>query len=310
MYQHHIGSIFDYAIEGKEDEKMFDHTCEEIKQNIVFAKGNPAIPFVVFKPTGFGRLDLYAEVQKGKELTNSEKVEWEKIKQRYQAVCQLAFDSQVVIMVDAEETWIQTAVDDLVNTMMEKFNQEKAIVWNTIQMYRTGRIEYLEADLKRAQEKNYLLGYKFVRGAYMEKERERAQTMGYPDPIQANKQATDDNYNAAIDFVMQHLDKVSAFFGTHNEKSTELAMDKMKSQHLSNDDDRIYFGQLYGMSDNITYYLGNQKYNASKYLPYGPVKDVVPYLTRRAQENTSVAGQTGRELGLLAKEIERRRNLR
>jgi proline dehydrogenase len=168
----------------------------------------------------------------------------------------------------------------------------------------------LEADLKRAQEKNYLLGYKFVRGAYMEKERERAQTMGYPDPIQANKQATDDNYNAAIDFVMQHLDKVSAFFGTHNEKSTELAMDKMKSQHLSNDDDRIYFGQLYGMSDNITYYLGNQKYNASKYLPYGPVKDVVPYLTRRAQENTSVAGQTGRELGLLAKEIERRRNLR
>ena len=310
MYAHHIGSIFDYAIEGKEDEQTFDHTCEEIKQNIQFAKGNPAIPFVVFKPTGFGRLDLYAEIQKGKELTSSEKQEWENIKKRYLEVCQLAYDLGVILMVDAEETHMQTAVDDLVNDMMERFNKEKAIVWNTIQMYRTGRIEYLEADLKRAQEKNYFLGYKFVRGAYMEKERERAAAMGYPDPIQPNKQATDDNYDAAVQFVMNHLDKVSAFFGTHNEKSTELAMDKMKTQQLANDDSRIHFGQLYGMSDNITYYLGNQKYNASKYLPYGPVKDVVPYLTRRAQENTSVAGQTGRELGLLNKEIERRKKLK
>lgn len=310
MFKHHIGSIFDYAIEGKEEEKMFDHTCEEIKQNIKFAEGNPAIPFVVFKPTGFGRLDLYAEVQKGKELTTSEKTEWEKIRKRYEEVCQMAYDRNVILMIDAEETWMQSAVDDLVNEMMEKFNKDKAIVWNTIQMYRTGRIEYLEADLKRAQEKNYFLGYKFVRGAYMEKERARAQEMGYPDPIQPNKQATDDNYDAAIEFVMKNLDKISAFFGTHNEKSTELAMDKMKAKDLANDDHRIHFGQLYGMSDNITYYLGNQKYNASKYLPYGPVKDVVPYLTRRAQENTSVAGQTGRELGLLKKEIERRKNLR
>ena len=213
-------------------------------------------------------------------------------------------------MVDAEESWMQSAVDDLVNEMMEKFNKEKAIVWNTIQMYRTGRIAYLEADLKKAQEKNYFLGYKFVRGAYMEKERARAKELNYPDPIQPNKQATDDNYDAAVEFVLNHLDKIASFFGTHNEKSTELAMDKMKSKNLSNDDYRIHFGQLYGMSDNITYYLGNQKYNASKYLPYGPVKDVVPYLTRRAQENTSVAGQTGRELGLLKKEIERRKNLR
>lgn len=310
MYKHHIGSIFDYAIEGKEDETTFDITCEEIKQNIKFAEGNPAIPFVVFKPTGFGRLDLYTEIQKNKELTNSEKQEWEKVKQRYLEVCQLAYEKNVIIMVDAEESWMQSAVDDLVNEMMEKFNKEKAIVWNTIQMYRTGRIAYLEADLKKAQEKNYFLGYKFVRGAYMEKERARAKELNYPDPIQPNKQATDDNYDAAVEFVLNHLDKISSFFGTHNEKSTELAMDKMKSKNLSNDDYRIHFGQLYGMSDNITYYLGNQKYNASKYLPYGPVKDVVPYLTRRAQENTSVAGQTGRELGLLKKEIERRKNLR
>lgn len=307
MFKHHIGSIFDYAIEGKEEEQSFDHCCDEIKQNIKFAEGNPAIPFVVFKPTGFGRLDLYAEVQRGKELTTSEKEEWEKVVERYQQVCQLAFEKKVIIMIDAEETWIQTAVDNLVNEMKAKFNKEKAIVWNTIQMYRTGRLEYLEEDLKRANEKKYFLGYKFVRGAYMEKERERAKEMGYPDPIQPNKQATDDNFDAAINFVMKNLDKVSAFFGTHNEKSTELVMDRMKSENLSHDDSRIHFGQLYGMSDNITYYLGEKKYNACKYLPYGPVKDVVPYLTRRAQENTSVAGQTGRELGLIEKELKRRK---
>ena len=307
MFKHHIGSIFDYAIEGKEEEATFDHTCEEIKQNIKFAEGNPAIPFVVFKPTGFGRLDLYAEVQAGKELTSSEKEEWNRVVNRYEEVCKMAHEKNVVIMIDAEETWIQDAVDKLVNEMKSKYNREKAIVWNTIQMYRTGRLEYLAKDLERAKEKNYFLGYKFVRGAYMEKERNRAQEMNYPDPIQPTKQATDDNFNAAIDFVMKNLDKVSAFFGTHNEKSTELVMDKMREQNLPNDFEHIHFGQLYGMSDNITYYLGAKKYNAAKYLPYGPVKDVVPYLTRRAQENTSVAGQTGRELGLIEKELKRRK---
>ncbi len=307
MFKHHIGSIFDYAIEGKEEEATFDHTCEEIKQNIKFAEGNPAIPFVVFKPTGFGRLDLYAEVQAGKELTSSEKEEWNRVVNRYEEVCKMAHEKNVVVMIDAEETWIQDAVDKLVNEMKSRYNREKAIVWNTIQMYRTGRLEYLAKDLERAKEKNYFLGYKFVRGAYMEKERNRAQEMNYPDPIQPTKQATDDNFNAAIDFVMKNLDKVSAFFGTHNEKSTELVMDKMREQNLPNDFDHIHFGQLYGMSDNITYYLGAKKYNAAKYLPYGPVKDVVPYLTRRAQENTSVAGQTGRELGLIEKELKRRK---
>ena len=307
MFKHHIGSIFDYAIEGKEEEATFDHTCEEIKQNIKFAEGNPAIPFVVFKPTGFGRLDLYAEIQSGKELTTSEKDEWKRVVNRYEEVCKMAFDRNVVIMIDAEETWIQDTVDQLVNEMKSKYNREKAIVWNTIQMYRTGRLEYLADDLVRANDKNYFLGYKFVRGAYMEKERKRAEEMNYPDPIQPTKQATDDNFNAAIDFVMKNLDKVSAFFGTHNEKSTELVMDKMREQNLPNDFSKIHFGQLYGMSDNITYFLGKEKYNAAKYLPYGPVKDVVPYLTRRAQENTSVAGQTGRELGLIEKELKRRK---
>ena len=307
MFKHHVGSIFDYAIEGKEEEAAFDTTCEEIKENIKFAIGNPAIPFVVFKPTGFGRLDLYADVSAGKELTSSEKEEWQRVRNRYEEVCKMAYDNKVILMIDAEESWMQDAVDHLVNEMMEKYNQEKAYIWNTIQMYRTGRLEYLAHDLERAKSKNYFLGYKFVRGAYMEKERERAAEKNYPDPIQPTKEATDDNYNAAVDFVLENLDRVAAFFGTHNEKSTELAIDKMKTLGLAHDDERLHFGQLYGMSDNITYWLGENKYHACKYLPYGPVKDVVPYLTRRAQENTSVAGQTGRELSLIQKELERRR---
>ena len=307
MFKHHVGSIFDYAIEGKEEEAAFDTTCEEIKENIKFAIGNPAIPFVVFKPTGFGRLDLYADVSAGKELTSSEKEEWQRVRNRYEEVCKMAYDNKVILMIDAEESWMQDAVDHLVNEMMEKYNKEKAYIWNTIQMYRTGRLEYMAQDLERAKSKNYFLGYKFVRGAYMEKERERASEKNYPDPIQPTKEATDNNYNAAVDFVLENLDRVAAFFGTHNEKSTELAIDKMKTLGLAHDDERLHFGQLYGMSDNITYWLGENKYNACKYLPYGPVKDVVPYLTRRAQENTSVAGQTGRELSLIQKELERRR---
>ena len=307
MFKHHVGSIFDYAIEGKEEEAAFDTTCEEIKENIKFAIGNPAIPFVVFKPTGFGRLDLYADVSAGKELTSSEKEEWQRVRNRYEEVCKMAYNNKVILMIDAEESWMQDAVDHLVNEMMEKYNHEKAYIWNTIQMYRTGRLEYMAQDLERAKSKNYFLGYKFVRGAYMEKERERAAEKNYPDPIQPTKEATDDNYNAAVDFVLENLDRVAAFFGTHHEKSTELAIDKMKTLGLAHDDERLHFGQLYGMSDNITYWLGENKYNACKYLPYGPVKDVVPYLTRRAQENTSVAGQTGRELSLIQKELERRR---
>lgn len=307
MFKHGVGSIFDYSIEGMEEETAFDKTLAEIKENIKFAEGKAAIPFVVFKPTGFGRLDLYAEVGSGKELTSSEKQEWQRILNRFDAVCKMAYEKNVKIMVDAEDSWMQDAADDLVFEMMKKYNREKAVVWNTVQMYRTKRLEYLAKDLKRAEENQFYLGYKFVRGAYMEKERNRAAEMNYEDPIQPTKQATDDNYNAAIDFTINNPNRVSAFFGTHNEKSTELVMDKMKEKGLQNNDPHFYFGQLYGMSDNISFVLGEMNYNVSKYLPYGPVKDVVPYLTRRAQENTSVAGQTGRELGLISKELKRRK---
>ena len=307
MFKRHVGSIFDYAIEGKAEEKSFDQTCEEIKQNIKFAEGNPAIPFVVFKPTGFGRISIYEAVGKKVELSAAQEEEWARVVKRYEEVCKMAFDRNVLLMIDAEDSWMQDATDNLVNEMMAKYNKEKAIIWNTLQMYRTGRMEYLAKDLELAKQNNYYLGYKFVRGAYMEKERERAAALNYPDPIQPTKEASDNNYDAAIDFVMENLDRVSAFFGTHNEESTKLVMDKMELSGLPNDHPQIYFGQLYGMSDNITYVLGTENYNVCKYLPYGPVKDVVPYLTRRAQENTSVAGQTGRELILIQKELDRRK---
>ncbi|OWK98562.1 proline dehydrogenase [Kaistella haifensis DSM 19056] len=307
MFKRGVGSIFDYSIEGKEEEETFDAVCQEIKDIVRFSVGNPAIPFIVFKPTAFGRIDIYEAVGKGTELTESQKEEWARVVKRFDEVCELCHENNKKVMVDAEESWMQDAADQLVEDMMEKYNREKPIVWNTIQMYRTGRIEYMQENLQRAKEKGYYIGYKIVRGAYMEKERERAAEMNYPDPIQPNKEASDRNYNAAIDFVMQNIDRVSGFFGTHNEISTELVMNKMQGKDLENSSESIYFGQLYGMSDNITYTLADQKYNVAKYLPYGPVKDVVPYLTRRAEENTSVAGQTGRELSLISKELKRRK---
>ena len=307
LFKRGVGSIFDYSIEGKADEETFDAVCSEIKDIVKFSVGNPAIPFIVFKPTAFGRIELYEMIGNKAELTTSLKEEWQRVVKRFDDVCQLCFENNKKVMVDAEETWMQGAADQLCEEMMEKYNRETPIVWNTIQMYRTGRLEYMSSHLQRAKEKGYFIGYKIVRGAYMEKERARALEMNYPDPIQPNKPASDQNYNAGIDFVLDNLENVSAFFGTHNEISTELVMNKMEERGLVHDDNRIYFGQLYGMSDNITFFLANKGFNAAKYLPYGPVKDVVPYLTRRAQENTSVAGQTGRELGLIEKELKRRK---
>lgn len=307
LFKRGVGSIFDYSIEGKQDEATFDAVCAEIKDIVKFSVGNPALPFIVFKPTAFGRIELYELVGKGAELSVAEKEEWQRVVTRFDEVCKLCFENNKQVMIDAEETWMQGAADQLCEEMMEKYNKEKAIVWNTIQMYRTGRIEYMQQHLQRAQEKGYFIGYKIVRGAYMEKERERAQEKGYADPIQPTKEASDKNYDAGIDYIMDNLDKISVFFGTHNETSTEMVMNKLKAKGLANDQHNVYFGQLYGMSDNITFYLANQKYNVAKYLPYGPVKDVVPYLTRRAEENTSVAGQTGRELGLIGAELKRRK---
>jgi len=309
MWQRHVGSIFDYSVEGKGSEESFDRVCKEIVEIVKFSKGKEAISFVVFKPTAFGRIDIYEKIGKEEKLTPEEEQEWQRVVKRFDEVCRISYENNIRAMVDAEETWLQEGSDKLVQQMMEKYNKEKTIVWNTVQMYRTGRIEAMEREIKRAREKNYKIGYKLVRGAYMEKERERASKMNYPSPIQPNKAATDANYNAGIDFVMQHLDLVSAYFGTHNEESAQLVMSKMKEANLPNNTEKIFFGQLYGMSDNITYYLASENYNVNKYLPYGPVKDVVPYLARRARENTSAKGQSGRELGLIKAELKRRKAL-
>lgn len=308
LYQQKVGSILDYSIEGKEEEEAYNHCFIEILSIIDLAENNPKIPFVVFKPTGYGNIDIYEKVGNRSPLTGEEKKAWENIRQRYYETCKKAHEKKVTIMIDAEESWMQSAADDLAEEMMSLFNKERATVLNTLQMYRHDRLAYLKNQLKKAEEGNYYIGYKVVRGAYMEKERERAKKMNYPSPIQPNKETTDSDYNAALSFIMEHQDRIFLFAGTHNEQSCLLLRDKIN--HLSNpkQKENIWFGQLLGMSDNISFTLSDKGYHVAKYVPYGPVKEVIPYLIRRAQENTSVAGQSNRELALIEKELKRRKD--
>ena len=306
MFTKGVSSVLDYSVEGKENEEEFDATVEKIVKIIKFGQEKKAIPFAVFKPTGFGRFALYQKITEQKELSLEEKSEWLRIVARFEKVCSIAHEKDVPILIDAEESWMQDASDNLVEQMMEKYNREKAIVFNTLQMYRHDRLEYLQELHQRAQKKGFYIGMKVVRGAYMEKERKRAEEKGYDSPICTNKKATDDNYNAAIKYMAEN-EKMAIFAGTHNEESSFLLMDLAKQFNLKNNDKRLWFGQLYGMSDHISYNLANQGYNVAKYLPFGPVKDVMPYLIRRAEENTSVAGQTTRELNLLTTERKRRK---
>ena len=306
MYTKNVYSILDYSVEGKEEEKQFNLALEKTLQNIDFAHKKESIPFAVFKPTGFGRLGIYQKLTENKPLNDVEKVEWDKVVSRYDKVCKAAYDKDVPLLIDAEESWMQDAADDLIEAMMVKYNKKKTIVFGTLQMYRWDRIDYLKALYKRAKDKGFYVGMKLVRGAYMEKERERAEEKGYPSPICENKQATDDNFDAGVIYMMDN-DKMSLFAGTHNEDSTYKLMELAKQKNISKNDNRLWFGQLYGMSDHISYNLAASGYNTAKYLPYGPVRDVMPYLIRRAEENTSVSGQTSRELSLLKSERKRRK---
>lgn len=308
MYTKGVSSVLDYSVEGKEEEAQFDAALEMTLKTVEFAKERQAIPFAVFKPTGLGRLDLYTKVGEKQPLSAEEQVEWNKVKERFEIICKTAHSKDVALLIDAEESWMQDAADDLVEEMMRKYNKEKVIVFNTLQMYRWDRMDYLKALHERAKSDGFYIGMKLVRGAYMEKEHKRAEENGYPTPICASKQATDDNYNTAVDYMMQHIDKMAIFAGTHNEESSYKLMDMLKNNNIEIKDQRIWFGQLYGMSDNISYNLASHGYNVAKYLPFGPVRDVMPYLIRRAEENTSVAGQTSRELNLLKAERERRKS--
>lgn len=308
MYTKGVSSVLDYSVEGKEEEAQFDAALAMTLKTVEFAKERQAIPFAVFKPTGLGRLDLYTKIGEKQPLSADEQTEWNRVKERFEIICKTAHSKDVALLIDGEESWMQDAADDLVEEMMRKYNKEKAIVFNTLQMYRWDRMDYLKALHERAKRDGFFIGMKLVRGAYMEKEHKRAEENGYPTPICASKQATDDNYNAAVDYMMEHIDSMAIFAGTHNEESSYKVMELLSAKGLTKNDHRIWFGQLYGMSDNISYNLASHGYNVAKYLPFGPVRDVMPYLIRRAEENTSVAGQTSRELNLLKAERDRRKS--
>ena len=307
MYEKRVCSVLDYSVEGKEDEAQFDAAFDMTIKLLDFVKEKDAIPFAVFKPTGFGRIDLYEKIGNNIKLTHDESEEWSRVVSRYNRVCALAKEKDVKLLIDAEESWMQSAADDLITEMMRKYNTEKAIVFNTLQMYRWDRLDYLKSLHKEANEKEFYVGLKLVRGAYMEKENERAKLNGYKSPICVNKIATDKNFNDGVEFMLKNSDRLSLFAGTHNEESSYLVMNLMQDNNISLNSDKVWFGQLYGMSDHITYNLSETGYNVAKYLPFGPVKDVMPYLIRRAEENTSVAGQTTRELNLLKEERKRRK---
>jgi proline dehydrogenase len=295
-------------VEGKETEDEFDAAMEKKLSLIEYAKGKKEIPFTMFKPTGIGRFEIWEKVSEKISLSEEEKEEWERVRKRVDTLCSKAFELDVRLYADGEETWMQTAADDLMEEMMRKYNTKgKVLIYNTLQCYRWDRLDYLKDLHEKAKKEGFKVGAKIVRGAYMEKENERAKKLGYPTPICESKEATDVNFNSTLSYCLNHLEEISVFVGTHNEVSSYLALQIIEDKGLSIEDERIWFSQLYGMSDHISFNLAKKGYNAVKLVPFGPVRDVVPYLMRRAQENTSVKGQTGRELSLLREEKKRRK---
>jgi proline dehydrogenase len=307
MFTKGVSSVLDYSVEGKEEETQFDAALAMTLKTIVFAKEREAIPFAVFKPTGFGRIDLYEKVGEKTDLTVAEEAEWQRIIARFDTACKAAFENDVFLLIDAEESWMQDAADAIVTDMMRTYNKQKAIVFNTLQMYRWDRLDYLKQLHELAKTEGFHIGMKLVRGAYMEKENDRAAAKGLQSPICVSKKATDVNYDAAVLYMVENLNQMAIFAGTHNEESSYKLMQLLDENGIAKDDKRIFFGQLLGMSDNISFNLAAHNYNVAKYLPFGPVRDVMPYLIRRAEENTSVAGQTSRELTLIEKEKKRRK---
>jgi proline dehydrogenase len=301
-----IGTILDYAVEGENSEEGFDTSAAEVMRTIDKAKTDKNIPFCVFKPTGLASAALLEKIQNNSFLTEAEKSSFEKARARWDAIAHKAHAHNVKLFIDSEESWYQDTIDQMVYELMERYNLEKSIVFNTYQMYRRNMLERLIAAHAKSLEKGFYLGAKLVRGAYMEKERERAAANDYEDPILPNKNASDEQYNEALSFCTENIDRIELCSGSHNERSNHYLMELMEIHGIHPSDERIFFAQLYGMSDHISFNLAYANYNVVKYLPYGPVKSVLPYLFRRAEENTSIAGQTGRELELIRKERKRR----
>lgn len=307
-----IKVILDYGVEGKEDEASFDHATEEFIKVINYAATQPNIPYVSVKVTGIARFDLLKRLNEAPRIRSgihdneAEGEEWERVVERMYRICQAAEDKNVGVLIDAEESWIQDPIDRLTMEMMEEFNQEKPVVFNTIQLYRHDRFHFLNLSYKIAQQKGFLLGVKLVRGAYMEKERARAASKGSPPPIQASKENTDKDFDAAVEFCLSRIEAVSCIIASHNEQSNLYAVELMEKKEIRHNHPHVHFSQLYGMSDHITFNLAKEGFSVSKYLPFGPLKDVIPYLMRRAEENSSVGGQTNREYELIKKELARR----
>lgn len=305
-----VTTILDYSVEGEESEESFDACCDEVLKSVEYAKVNKLISFCVFKPTGIGRFDLLAKIDAKDELSQTEKEEFARILDRSDRICKACHDNGIPVLIDAEHSWIQDTIDDIARIMMEKYNTDRPIVYNTYQLYRHDKLASLKADLAYANVQGFYLGAKIVRGAYMEIERERAQEKGYVSPIQPNKEASDRDYNDAIIYCLDNIDKIGLMAGSHNDYSCLLLASEMDKRGLPHNHPHVFFAQLLGMSDNLSFNLGAADYNVAKYMPYGPVKSVMPYLFRRAQENTSAAGQTGRELSLIIKEKQRRKSLK
>lgn len=303
-----VGTILDYSVEGEDSEKVFDETCEEILRTIAYASNNENIPFSVFKPTGLGRFDLFVKINAKQELNQEEEKEYARVKHRITCICEACHRANVRVLIDAEHSWIQDVIDDIAREMMQKYNQESPIVYNTYQLYRHDKLASLQADYYLAETTGFFLGAKLVRGAYMEIERKRAEKNKYPSPIQPDKAASDHDYDKGIHFCLDHIDRIAFMAGTHNETSSKLLAEELNKRLLPHNHPHVYFAQLLGMSENLTFNLADAGYNVAKYMPYGPVKAVMPYLFRRAQENTSVAGQTSRELSLITKEKKRRKS--
>ena len=308
LAKRHVFSILDYAQEGEESEAAFNATCREIIRTIEFAYNNPAVPFSVFKITGIARFDLLAKVSSGSKLTDAEAAEYRQVEERGDAIFRRGYELDVPVMVDAEETWIQLVLDEMVMRKMAQYNKKKAIVQNTYQMYRHDSVERIKKHHQMALDGGFCFGLKIVRGAYMEKERARALEKGYPSPIQPDKEATDRDFDDIIRYFMDHLESINFMVATHNEASSLLLASLIDARQVPRNHPGIYFSQLYGMSDHITYNLAEQGYNVAKYVPYGEVKTMMPYLFRRAEENSSVKGQSSRELKMIATEMKRRRN--
>ncbi|WP_320051942.1 proline dehydrogenase family protein [uncultured Acetobacteroides sp.] len=308
LWKYKVGSILDYSVEGKSDDASTKACFKEVMRSIEFGGKHPYVAFAVFKPTGIIQPEVLEKVSSGVALDEGEEERFHLFVKRVDALCAKAAEVGISILIDAEDYCYLQVIDEVAEQMMERYNTEKAVVYHTLQMYRTDRLEYLKMLHKRAVEKNFIAGAKLVRGAYMERERERAAQLGYPSPINPTKEITDTMFDDALVYSLENIDKISIFAGTHNQDSTWFLVELIYKYSLQENDRRIWFSQLYGMSDNLTFNLAAEGFNVAKYLPYGSVKEVFPYLIRRARENTSVAEQASRELDLINQEIKRRKS--